>query len=226
MRLATLVIAASLSGGCTLFFNGDDGGDDVCAFAEDQATAASQPAPLRDPGNLTCSSFGGGGCNSECGPCPAVAEVAPIPPLPPIPSWNYCGHSCEQLGQSACAADPMCRVVTDAMCTFETPCLTDFLGCFPVDTIPDASIACHGADAWDCSRSSACTAIHSHTVCPAGTLDCPRPFELCVPEGTSPGSCTGVVTCDAVTPSCPTQTTPGISGGCYTGACIPNHLCS
>lgn len=220
MRLAYLVIAASLSTGCTLFFTGGDDGDDVCAFAEDQGAPASLPAPLRDPSNLTCSSFGGGGCNSECGPCPAVAELAPIP------SWATCGHSCEQLAESACATDPQCRVVKDANCTFGSPCETDFLGCFPVDTIPDVSVACHGADSWDCSRSSACTAIHSHSVCPAGTQDCPRPFELCVPEGTNPGSCRGNVTCDRVAPACPPQTTPGISGGCYTGACIPTDLCS
>ena len=222
MRLACLVFAASLSTGCSLFFTGDDG-DDVCGLAEaDTAQPASLPTPLRDPGDLTCESFGGGGCNAECGPC---AEVAAIAPIPPIPSWNTCFHSCEQLGESACAADPSCRVVKDASCTFEVPCETDFLGCFPIDMSPDLSVACHGADAWDCSRSSACTAIHSHSVCPAGTIDCPRPFELCVPEGTSPGTCRGAVTCDRVTPSCPTGTTPGISGGCYTGACIPLGLC-
>ncbi len=222
MRLICLVTAVSLSTGCTLFFTGGDDGDDVCALAEaDLAQPASLPAPLRDPGDLTCDSFGGG-CNPECGPCAAGATIAPIPP---IPSWNTCFHSCEQLGESACAADPSCRVVKDASCTFEVPCETDFLGCFPIDMSPDVSVACHGADAWDCSRSSACTAIHSHSVCPAGTIDCPRPFELCVPEGSSPGSCRGAVTCDRATPACPSGTTPGISSGCYTGACIPLDLC-
>jgi hypothetical protein len=161
----------------------------------------------------------------ECGPCPA-ATGAELALTPPIPSWNYCGHSCEQLGESACAADPGCRVVKDASCTFTTPCETDFLGCFPTDTAADSTVACHGADAWECSRSAACTAIHSSSVCPAGSAECPQPFELCVPEGTHPGSCTGAVTCDGLPPACPATTTPGISGGCYTGACIPRDLCS
>lgn len=204
-----------------MFFSGGDDGDDVCAFAaEGEALPASQPAPLRDPGDLTCDSFGGG-CDLECGPCPAATAA-----LAPIPSWNTCHHSCEQLGESACAADPTCRVVKDASCTFAASCETDFLGCFPLDTIPDASVVCRGADAWDCSRSAACTAIHSSEVCPAGTLDCPRPFELCIPEGTHPGSCSGVVTCRSLPPACPPQTTPGISSGCYTGACIPTDLCA
>lgn len=222
--LPCLVVLAGLCSGCTLFFTGgDDGGDDVCALAE--ADPAIAQAPLRDPGDLTCDSFGGYPCTPECGPCPAATGAA-IALTPPIPSWNYCGHSCEQLSETTCAADPSCRVVKDAACTFgPNPCFTDFLGCFPVDTIPDPAVACHGADAWDCSRNPACTAIHSQGACPAGELDCPRPFELCVPEGTHPGSCRGAVTCRALPPSCPTQTTPGISGGCYTGACIPTDLC-
>ena len=225
--LACLTLLAGLCSGCTLFFTGgDDSGDDVCALAEDNAEPAIAQAPLRDPSDLTCDSFGGFPCNAECGPCPAATGAA-IAPIPPNPSWNYCGHSCEQLGETACAADPGCRVVKDAACTFGMNCFTDFVGCFPVDTSPDATVACHGADAWDCSRSAACTAIHSYSVCPAGTgNDCPRPFELCVPEGSHPGSCTGNVTCDRVTPTCPTGTTPGISGGCYTGACIPTDLCT
>lgn len=223
MRLACLAVVISLSTGCTLFFTGGDDGDDVCA-TEDLGRPAIAQAPLRDPGDLSCQSFGYP-CNSECGPCPAANEAA-IAPTAPIPSWNYCGHTCEQLGESACAADPQCRVIKDANCTFGGNCLTDFLGCFPVDTSADTSVACQGADAWDCSRSAACTAIHSSSVCPANTPDCPQPFGLCVPEGTHPGSCSGTVTCERVVPTCSSTTTPGISGGCYTGACIPRDLCS
>jgi hypothetical protein len=223
--LAALVVV--LCSGCTLWFNGGDDAPDICAVAEDtKAEPAIAMAPLRDPGNLTCQGFSSP-CNDECGPCPAATEpaVAGVKPIPPIPSWNYCGHVCETKSETACAADPQCRVIKDAECAIgNMTCFTDFLGCFPVDTIPDVSVMCHGADAWDCSRSAACTAIHSGA-CGSGMPDCDRPFELCVPEGTIPGSCRGTVTCDRVTPACPPQTTPGISGGCYTGACIPTDLC-
>lgn len=47
----------------------------------------------------------------------------------------------------------------------------------------------------------------------------------CVPVGTGPGSCTGPVTCDALPPTCPANTTAGIANGCYTGFCIPNAAC-
>jgi len=48
---------------------------------------------------------------------------------------------------------------------------------------------------------------------------------LCIPEGSEPGTCTGSVVCDRIPPSCPTGPTPGITGGCYSGACIPLDLC-
>jgi hypothetical protein len=54
---------------------------------------------------------------------------------------------------------------------------------------------------------------------------CNRQFAVCVPEGQSPGKCSGPVTCDATGPSCPSNTTPGILNGCFTGACIPLSLC-
>ena len=209
-----------LTSSCVFIFDGDDEGDKACPEYD---TPAIAPAPLRDPGDLTCDAFYGGTCNPECGPCPAATSG--VAPIPPIPSWPICGHVCESKGYAECEADPQCRVVLDADCSFgNSACLTDYLGCFPIDTQPDASIACFTADAWDCSRSAGCTAYHSLGACtPDG--ECERPFELCAPEGQSPGQCYEQVTCRALPPPCPAGTTPGILSGCYTGACIPQHLC-
>jgi hypothetical protein len=213
MRCA-IIVTVMLSSGCGLFFDDGGSGGEVCDLATEPAIA---PAPLRDPGTLLCQSFGSG-CNPECGPCPAVADLAPIP------SWNICGHACEGLTESACAADPACRVVKDAICAIHADCLTDYIGCFPTDTIVDHAIDCFAADAWECSRSNACTAMHELEVCTTDA-ECARPFSLCVPEGEHPGSCWEQAVCDVPTPPCPSGTTPGISGGCYTGACIPLSAC-
>ncbi|MDX2086768.1 MAG: hypothetical protein SFX73_02905 [Kofleriaceae bacterium] len=220
MRFAIFAVAC-LGSGCAFIFDGDDDGDDVCALTENTEPAIA-PAPQRDPGTLLCQSIGGG-CNPDCGPCPAVAAVTP---LAPIPSWPICGHACEGKAEAACETDPQCRVVKNAECTFgAVDCLTDYIGCFPVDTVVDGSIDCRGADAWDCSRSSNCTAYHSYEAC--GTdAECPRPFELCMTEGQSPGECYLPVTCRALPPACGANETPGIEAGCYTGACIPQHLCA
>lgn len=195
-----------------MVFDGDDD-PDVCYGTG----RAADPAPLRNPDTLTCDSFGSY-CDPSCGPCPAIAELAPIP------SWPTCFGPCDGKAQAVCETDPQCRVVNDANCEIGRDCLTNFIGCFPIDTVPNTSIDCFTADAWDCSRSNECTALHSYDVC--GTdAECSRPFELCVPEGTSPGLCYEAVTCRAVAPSCPSGTTPGVSAGCYTGACIPHDLC-
>ncbi|HEU0031819.1 MAG TPA: hypothetical protein VFQ53_14375 [Kofleriaceae bacterium] len=204
--------------GCVLFF--DDGGQTPCL--EDTRGGAEVQAALRNPEALTCESFGGG-CNEQCGPCPAETAFAPIP------SWGICGSSCEGLGETDCAARADCRVVKDARCMISLDCATDFIGCFPTDnfTVPD--VDCHAArDGFTCSQSNACTALHTNDPCPAaGALDapCPRPFALCIPEGTSPGRCFDEVLCDRVAPSCPEGTVPGVENGCYTDACIPKDLC-
>jgi hypothetical protein len=201
---------------------GGGGGDDDCLFpAKDLPGIA--PAPLRDPGTLLCQSFGTG-CNPDCGPCPETTDTTPAR-TPPIPTWGFCGSPCEGLAESQCKADPTCRVVKDANCTIgAVDCITDFLGCFPTDTQVDASVDCFMADAWTCSRSHACEAHHAQGPCPTGG-ECSRPFATCVPAGVDPGTCTGQVTCRAATPSCPAGTTPGIAGGCFTGACIDTSAC-
>lgn len=215
-RSVLVALLCSLVGGCVLPGNGGGGGgDDVCVLTE--RAPVSEPAPLRDPNDLTCTSFGSG-CDPACGPCPALERA-------PIPSWGACGSSCDGQGPAACASDPSCRTAKDATCTVGSGvCVTDFLGCFPVDTAADVSVKCFGADAWTCSRSHLCEAHHSQEPCALDAL-CARPFATCAPVGVDPGHCTGQVVCGSPPPVCPTGTTPGIANGCFTGACIVTSAC-
>jgi hypothetical protein len=224
MRLLTLAAVLALPG-CMTFF--DDGGKRPprCDLAETQTgEVASLPAPLRDPERLTCQQLGGG-CDPACGPYAETtkqnADIAPPP------SWGVCGSSCETLGETACAASAECRVVKDARCAISGNCVTDFLGCFPLDTAPDPTVDCFAArDGWTCSRSAACTALHDTAAdCPDTGEPCPRPFGLCVKEGSGPGHCHDDAVCDSAGPNCPQGTTAGVGNGCYTGACIPLSLC-
>ena len=210
-----LIAIILMTSGCTLFFEGGKGGD-VCLL--DQTGAELEPAPLRNPENLTCESFGGG-CDPQCGPCPAVAELAPIP------SWGFCGSPCESLDESACALSAECRVAKDIRCAVDGTCLTDFMGCFPIDGGADPTVDCLSVtDGWTCSRSAQCTAFHRNDPCPDDG-QCPREFTLCMPEGASPGRCFDPVACDALPPPCPIGTAAGVTGLCYSGACIPDELC-
>ena len=218
--LASLAMVLVLASGCTLVFDDGGGDDDICLLAA--AEPASLPAPQRNPDTLTCESFGGGGCIPECGPCPLADQPAPTQP---IPSWGFCGSPCESLSETACAADPTCRVVKDAACAVSADCTTDFLGCFPTDQSTDLAADCFAArDGFSCSQSAACTAYHRGM---QSGLEPPitHTFAMCAPEGKSPGTCFGQVTCRAAAPACPAETTPGIEGGCYTGACIPLDVC-
>jgi len=225
-RLAFCSIVIALSG-CFIYFEDDE---DVpnCPLAEPASGPGASIAPieLRNPDDLTCRAFGYP-CDPACGPCPAVDESPSIAHSQPLPSWGYCESSCEGLGETACAARSDCRVVKDAFCAFEGVCITDFVGCFPTDQQVDTTVSCTGADAWACSRNPDCAAWHDPPECPPNALveDCPRSFVLCTPEGTHPGSCFGEVACDEAPPACPSGTTPGISGACYTGACIPLDRC-
>jgi hypothetical protein len=217
--MRSLIAIVLLLPGCWLVFDDHgNGGDDVCL---DQAGGAEiAPAPLRNPENLTCESFGGG-CDPSCGPCPAVD-------LAPIPSWPSCGSPCETLGETACSTDPQCRVVKNAQCAVSQNCVTDFLGCFPIDTQSDPGADCFARDGWTCSRSAACTAFHRLELCPVeggAPFECPRSFAMCMPEGRSPGHCFDAAICARLPPSCPANTMPGVASGCYTDACIPTDLC-
>jgi len=217
MRSLPLLVMLLGFSGCMIFF--DDGGKrpPVCDLAE----PASLPAPLRDPERLTCEQLGGG-CNPDCGPC--AEDIAARAPLP---TWGVCGSTCETLDETACAASTACRVVKDARCMISGNCVTDFAGCFPIDGAPDPSVDCFAArDGWTCSRSAACSALHDTAAdCPDTGEPCPRPFALCVKEGSGPGHCHDDAVCDSAGPSCPQGTTASVANGCYTGACIPLSLC-
>jgi len=220
MRIASLVAVLMFAPGCFWVFDDRGSGDDQCDLVAAQELVAD-PAPLRNPETLSCQSFGTG-CDPACGPCP-LAD-----PSQPIPTWGFCGHSCEQLTETACSADPSCRVIKDVRCLLGRDCTTDFLGCFPTDQGIDNSIDCFAAeDGATCSRSNACVAMHRADCSGAANIppECVRTFALCAPEGADIGRCHEVATCDVPTPACGVNETAGVANGCYTGACIPDDVC-
>lgn len=225
--LAPLAMLLTLASGCFVVFDdgGGSDGDGVCVF--DNAEPIAAPAPLRNPETLACESFGGGGCNIECGPCPAVAELTE--PTPPLPSWGTCFHGCESLtNETDCAKDSHCRVVKDVACAIRGDCVTDFLGCLPTDRSARPDVDCFAArDGFTCSQSSACTAYHRGS---GSLLDLSPPaptrnFATCAPEGKSPGKCWATATCARPAPACPVGSRAGVAEGCYTGGCIPLDVC-
>jgi hypothetical protein len=178
--------------------------------------AISTPQELRNPETLVCESYGGTPCDPSCGPCPEVVAE---------PTWGVCGSPCDELAENDCERNVACRVVKDAVCAVSGHCVSDYVGCFPTDRVPDGSIDCFAArDGKTCSQSPHCTAFHRGTWRGLqGAVT--RPFAMCAPENASPGTCFGPVTCGQPAPACPDETAPGIANGCYTGACIPKDIC-
>ena len=97
------------------------------------------------------------------------------------------------------------------MCGCVTTCEPDFNGC--------AAALCEEG-------------THCEEICePCGpNMDCDIAGACrvdCVPdEGHDPGECVGEVACDAMPPSCPDGTVPGIADLCWTGFCIPVEACA
>ena len=214
-HLILLAMILGLAPGCALVFDDGNNGDDVVCLGAPEA--ASLPAPQRNPETLSCESFGGGGCDFSCGPCPAID-------LAPSPTWGFCNGECEALSESECGQATGCRVVKDAVCAVRGGCLTDFAGCFPTDQFTDPTVDCFAApDGFNCSQSAACTAYHRVT--PAAIAEVGRTFAMCTPKGQAPGTCYSKVTCTRPAPLCPTGTRAGVVSGCYTGGCIPLDVC-
>lgn len=139
------------------------------------------------------------GCTlfSDRAPTPAVIDAEPADAASPECGFVTCapGDHCE----ARCAA----QGVTG--CT--SPC---FVTCVP--DVPCSAVAC--------GRGASCVERCSYD-CDGFAWVC---HQTCEPHG-APGTCGGPVACDAAPPACPVGTVPGVSGGCYSGYCVPAQRC-
>lgn len=211
MRLLALVV---LVAGCSLY-PGGGGDDDPCDLR-----AETQPGYLQElinPDTLACESFTTSTCDSTCGPCPGAAQY--------IPPWGACNSPCIALGEAACAASTECRAAYDVYGYYEGDRGDPFLGCYPLTQPPgDNEGICRGLDAEQCSRFPSCTALYEREpFCPGPSCHL-KQFAECINEGQAAGRC-DPATCLSLPPACPSNTTPGVLNGCWTGSCIPDGHC-
>lgn len=219
MRLASIVAVVTLVPACQLYFTGgDDADDDPC----DVIAQPGYSQRLVNPETLACETFTQPSCDEQCGPCAGGAIY--------IPPWGQCASPCLGLSESACMADNQCRVAR-GYGDYYRRTGDDYMGCYPLNTGPAPDVErCEGLDAEQCAWQSDCTALYDgapgqcNALLPEACIG--AQFRECIPETrTDPGDCS-LAACRQVAPSCPTGTTPGVAGSCYTGACIPNGFCS
>jgi len=210
------LLALTTASGCTLYFGGDDNGDDVICADE-----AAPQYGYRDPQTGSCDYYGGGGgCYGE--PTP-VAQ----------PDWATCPGACEGLDEQTCEATSGCRAAyleDDYNCPPGADCPVSyaFWGCW--GTAPTGPIqgACDGLDAQSCSEHDDCTATYDTVYNPDGTTT--TQFAYCQQETYAPGcysnaDCPAGYECNAGTncyppPGCDPTTGEACPDICY-GQCVP-----
>lgn len=168
------------------------------------------------PGGGACAAVDCGPgyqCEERCWPCDPLPDGTGCPPEP------FCEPVCVPTGPLTCA-DVTCAI--GEVC--ELQCSTDPNGgmgdCRPV-CVPGGGSTCA---AIDCGPGFHCEETCTVPPCPPGEM-CPQTCgATCVPN-LDPGVCDGPVACDAIPPTCPSGTTPGIRDGCWTGYCIPLTEC-
>jgi hypothetical protein len=213
LRFALAGSLVALFGGCSLYFDNHTPAPD----AQECAEPAIPALVLVNPQDLVCQTFSsGGGCG--CGvPCAPTTGVD-------IPTWGNCYSSCDQLGESDCLATDGCHVTRDWVSYWGN--LPSFLGCYANDTSGPTTQAepCAARGAEDCAADSSCTGLYQTLLTDCAGCGSDYAFQQCIPVAQIAGSCSGQVACE-LEPSCPSGTTPGISGNCYTGSCIPDAFC-
>ncbi len=174
---------------------------------------------LRNPEDLTCRTQHSSG--DACGEtADRAADTASIEP-----PWGLCDSECDRLPASECALEKQCRLVVDASCVARCDCLdAGFVTCVAIGTGMIDRAGCTGAGAEVCSLLPHCAAYHRITASGRTGTD-PQPFAFCAPEDREPGACYEAAVCGSPAPSCAPGTHPGVSNGCFSGACIPEDLC-
>jgi hypothetical protein len=143
-------------------------------------------------------------------------------------SWDQ--RDCELLDAYACVTRDDCVKRHDSYQRAEgakAPALVIPLGNFiECASEEDAPQGCYSDG--ECGVGYTCTAEEECLPPPGCVPGAPCDdvcYGYCVPDGTDPGTCDGVVTCERVEPNCPTGTVPGVKDGCYTDVCIPLSEC-
>ena len=144
--------------------------------------------------------------------------------------YDYCSAmhrgSCESPGTDEGGEPAFVCAPEEFVCAPE-----EFVSCFPESGDNDGCYSdAECGEGFSCNAGDVCLSPPpsdgNGDKCPEELCGIPEPcYGFCVPSN-DPGECDGPISCDVfMEPICPDGTVPGISDGCWTGACIPLSSC-
>jgi hypothetical protein len=214
--MSRLLVLCLFVSGCSLYWGGNNNGDDTCYPPLGTGAEAQQ---VRDPSTGQCEQRGGGGgycCGTDCA---VPANTTDGGAAASVQDWGTCNTTCDSLDESSCQATTGCHAayLDSDLADQSAP---TFVGCWataPYDTQPNT--ACASRDAQGCSASDACSMVYSGG---SGAMK----WEQCIPEPSA--ACN--LDC-AVGSHCEQQCTPGqcndfnCSDTCA-ATCVPDITCA
>jgi hypothetical protein len=248
LRLACL---ASLLAACSLYTGG---GDDTCQPTgidvpadvlrnPDNGTCTSVTQPYCDPSCEPCPGTNGGTAGggaladwASClGSCESLSETACLAAASCHAGYVYSGNGqqtptflgCWDLPPSGAVTGGDCTVLDAQDCSEHTDCISTYDGYLAPSTentfdhcAPEPGSTLPPCEGTLCPDGEICALQGASGGSGSGSGYTP----VCVTEADA-GSCSGAVACDIALLPCPSGTTRGILGACYSQYCIPNDEC-
>ena len=195
------------AGGCHAFFIDQSAIDGGTSYWECEAVAPNGPI------ETACDGLGSQDCSDHDNCISIYASDGSTTTF----------ESCAAENPTTCGADGTCAAGSHCaeQCSLceagngtdpKTPCGNCSAVCVP-DQVCGEDLSC--PTGYDCTQVCAMQSDGS-TTC----------SNLCVPNGSDPGTCTSTgPMCSMAPPECPVNTVPGILDGCWSGYCIPTADC-
>jgi hypothetical protein len=149
----------------------------------------------------------------------------------PDPGMGMPGQSVDETCSIQCIPEPQSCAVVDCAPGYtcveqckECPPNADCSGLYLCEAVcvPSEPVTC---DNVTCQVGSHCEVSCQGGMNPDGPPTMGGCTAVCVDDTPDPGTCDGLVACDAAPPACPAGTVAGVRNACWTGYCIPVSDC-
>ena len=146
--------------------------DGVCGPCAGTGVDTTPDSSTPDTSTTPPSETGGQPSGSEDAEAPALSDPVELP------TWGHCDSYCTGLDEQGCLATNGCRGIYEPGAP-DAP--EQFRECWETDYSDVGVVDCENLDAYSCSTSDACVAVHQFA-CDGGSAGDPNTDQLEVPE--------------------------------------------